>query len=330
MRTSPQPHEAVWALSTAGFAARALHVVAELGVADRIDDAPVPAAALAAACDVDADALDRVLSLLAAHDVFERHPDGYRHTPSSRLLRDDHPMSMRPFAQMMGLPLIWGSLTELRQSVQTGRPGLETLEPKGIWAYLQDRPGEADVFAHAMTAKAGAEVAAVVAAYDFTRFATVADVGGGRGHLLRAVLDAAPGTSGVLFDLPEVVDILGAGHPRMTATAGDFFVDALPAADAYVLMEVLHDWSDEECVAILGAIRRAASDDATLLVVESVLPEQLLDPRSRTLDVVMLAVTGGRERTANELSALFERAGFALDTIIDTASPMRIVTAHAA
>jgi len=174
------------------------------------------------------------------------------------------------------------------------------------------------------------EVAAVVAAYDFTRFATVADVGGGRGHLLRAVLDAAPGTSGVLFDLPEVVDILGAGHPRMTATAGDFFVDALPAADAYVLMEVLHDWSDEECVAILGAIRRAASDDATLLVVESVLPEQLLDPRSRTLDVVMLAVTGGRERTANELSALFERAGFALDTIIDTASPMRIVTAHAA
>ena len=106
---SPQPHEEVWALSTAGFAARCLHVAADLGVADHIDIAPSPIGTLAAACDVDADALDRVLRLLSAYGIFERHPDGYRHTPSSRLLRSDHPRSLRPFARMMGLPAIWAA-----------------------------------------------------------------------------------------------------------------------------------------------------------------------------------------------------------------------------
>ena len=225
---SPQPHEEVLGLCTAGFAARCLHIVADLGVADHIDDAPSPIGTLAAACEVDADALGRVLRLLSAYGIFERHPDGYRHTPSSRLLRSDHPQSLRPFARMMGLPVIWGSLTALEHSVRTGRPGLETLEPKGFWAYLQDHPAEADIFGRAMTAKSGAEIAAVLAAYDFSRFATIADIGGGRGHLLRAVLDATPAANGVLFDLPEVIHTLDVEHPRMTTTAGDFFTDAFP------------------------------------------------------------------------------------------------------
>ena len=234
---------------------------------------------------------------------------------------------MRAFARMMGLPLIWGSLTELERSVRTGRPGLEVLEPKGIWAYLQDRPAEAEVFGRAMTAKAGADVDAVLGSYDFTRFETIADIGGGRGHLLRAVLDAVPGAVGILFELPEVIDTLDVRHPRMTTTAGDFFVDALPAADAYVLMEVLHDWPDDECVAVLTAIRRAASTGATLLVVEGVIADERADRRGGTLDVVMLAVTGGRERTPAQLGELFARSGFALRRIVETAGPMRIIEA---
>jgi hypothetical protein len=325
----PLPHEIVWDLSTAGVAARCLHVVAALGVADHLDAAPVRVATLAAACEVDADALDRVLRLLTARGVFERTADGYRHTPGSALLRSDHPASMRPFAQMMGLALIWGSLTELERSVRTGRPSVEVLEPKGIWSYLQDRPVEAAVFGRAMSAKAGADVAAVLDAYDFGRFETVADVGGGRGHLLRAVLDASPNAAGILFELPEVVAALDIAYPRMTPMAGDFFVDALPAADAYLLMEVLHDWGDDECVAILCAIRRAASPGATLLVIEGVLAEDRPDPRAGALDVVMLTVTGGRERTAGELAALFDQAGFALRRVVPTAGPMRIVEAVA-
>ena len=329
-RDLPLPHELLWDLATAGVAARCLHTVAELGVADHLDHTPVPVASLATACDVAPDALNRVLRLLVAHGVFDGTAEGYRHNPASTLLRTDHPRSMRPFAQLMGLPLTWGSLTELVRSVRTNRPGIEVLQASGIWRYLQDRPAEAEVFGRAMTAKAGADVAAVLHGYDFSRFETVADVGGARGHLLLAVLDAVPEATGILFELPEVVGSLDIEHPRMSAVAGDFFVDALPAADAYLLMEVLHDWADDECVAILAAIRRAARMDATVLVVEGVLTDDRPDPRSGTLDVVMLAVTGGRERTPAELGALFERAGFVLQRVIPTAGPMRIVEARAA
>jgi hypothetical protein len=144
---------------------------------------------------------------------------------------------------------------------------------------------------------------------------------------LRAVLDVAPDTEGILFDLPEVIDSLDVEHPRMRVAAGNFFTDALPAAHAYVLMEVLHDWPDQECVAILSAIRRAAHEKSTLLIIEGVLPEEHNDPRAATLDLIMLTVTGGRERTASQLSALLERAGFRLDRVTETASPMRIVEA---
>ena len=143
------------------------------------------------------------------------------------------------------------------------------------------------------------------------------------------MLDATPDAAGILFERPEVVATLHLEHPRMTALPGDFFVDALPAADAYVLMEVLHDWADDECVMILRAIRRAARASATVLVVEAVLDEDRPDPRTGTLDVIMLAVTGGRERSPAELGALFERAGFALRRVLPTAGPMRIVEAHA-
>jgi len=140
-------------------------------------------------------------------------------------------------------------------------------------------------------------------------------------ELLRQVTLRRP----LVIDLPEVIDSLDVEHPRMRAIAGDFFKDALPAADAYVLMEVLHDWPERECVEILAAIRRAAHQNSTLLVVEGVLPEDHNDPRAATLDLIMLTVTGGRERTASQMSGLFEQAGFRLDRVTDTASPMRIV-----
>ncbi|MBA3428266.1 MAG: hypothetical protein H0U07_06805 [Actinobacteria bacterium] len=132
--------------------------------------------------------LDRVLRLLAAHDVFDHRGGAYGHTPASSLLRSDHPMSMAAFASMFGLPAVWGSLTALEHSVRTSAPAVQTIEPAGFWAYLQERPEEAAVFGRAMTAKAGADIAAVVGAHDFSRFETIADIGGGRGHLLRAVL----------------------------------------------------------------------------------------------------------------------------------------------
>lgn len=141
------------------------------------------------------------------------------------------------------------------------------------------------------------------------------------------MLDATPSAHGVLFDLPGVVEAAGAGTEHLHLHPGDFFVDPLPRADAYVLMEVLHDWPDNQAIAILRAIRRAASAGATVLLIEGVVAEDEADARVHTLDVIMLAITGGRERTASELDAL--AADFRLSAVIETAGPMRVIEAVA-
>jgi hypothetical protein len=323
--TELAPHELIWTLTNAYVPAACLHLVADLGVADHIDEEAVPVGELAAALEADPDALDRVLSLLAAHGVFERLAGGFRHTAASRLLRSDHAISMRAFPRMNGLPVFSSIFANLDYSLRTGAPAIQTVEPGGLWAYLRDRPDEQRVFADAMSARAAGDVAAIVDAYDFGRFATIADIAGGYGHLLAAVLDSAPAASGVLFELPGVVDTLAVSHERLTPTAGDFFTDPLPRADAYLLMEILHDWPDRDCREILAAIRRAAQPGARLLVLEEILTDRGRDTDGHTLDVIMLAVTGGRERTIEELDALFAAAGFSAGRVIDTASRLRIV-----
>jgi hypothetical protein len=324
-----QPHEIVWTLINNFIASRSLQVVADIGVADHIGEEAASVKQLASACGADPDGLDRVLHLLSAYGIFERHADGYGHTDASRLLRTDNPMSMRAFARMMGMPVIRGSFDQLEHSVRTGAPAIQLVAGDGLWPYLVGHPEEGRIFGQAMTGKAAADTAAVLAAYDFGRFDMIADIGGGRGHLLRAVLDAVPTAEGILFDLPDVIQTLDVGRDRLTARAGDFFVDPLPSADAYILMEVIHDWPDAEASAIFTAIRRAASPGSRVLIIENVLGDTESDPRGHTLDVIMLAVTGGRERTGSQLGRLLEAAGFADTTVIETAGPLRIVEAVA-
>ncbi len=145
--------------------------------------------------------------------------------------------------------------------------------------------------------------------------------------ILRAILGATDAI-GTLFDQPDVIASVDA-YPRMTLQAGDFFCDELPAADAYVLLEVIHDWADREAIAILTAIRRAATTGATVLIIEAGLPDGELDERSETIDVIMLAVTGGRERTSAQLGELLDAGGFRLDRVTETATSIRIVEATA-
>jgi C-methyltransferase len=319
------PNELVWALSEAVVASRALHLVAELGVADHLGDEPATATALAERCDLDTDALDRVLRLLCAQGIFRLEGSRYTHTDASRLLRSDHPMSMRDFARLNSLPVVWGALAALDRSARTGTPGAQAMHPDGFFVYLSEHPEEAEIFGHAMAAKARADIADILAAFDFSRFRTIADIGGGRGHLLQAVLESAPHAQGVLFDLPEVIHTFEIHSERITTRAGDFFVDPLPEADAYLLMEVIHDWADPEASAIVGAIRRACKSGATVLILEHIAPETGVDPVSQTLDVLMLAVTGGRERTATQLGHLLEKNGFRQIGVTTTAGAIAIV-----
>ena len=327
-RADREPVELLWSLSYGFVLSRCLQAVAELGVAEELTDEPVSVEQLATRCGADADALRRVLRLLAAHGVFA-FDGGIRHTPASRLLRRDHPISMCSLVRMLGLPLHARSLAVIEHTLRTGAPAVEMIDPRGPWAYLQDHPGERKLFDDAMMAKAAADIQAVLGAYDFGRFGTIADIGGGRGHLVRAVLDAVPTARGVLFDLPDVIDRLDLGHERMTAHAGDFFVDPLPPADAYMLMDVLHDWPDAQCVRILGAIR-AAAPAPTVLIVESVPDDAEPSRLALARDVLMLALTGGRERTPAELNRLLHAVGFGTGTVIETGGGVRIFEATAA
>jgi len=176
-----QPHEVVWTLINHVIPSRSLQVVAELGVADHIGEEAVSVKQLASSCAADPDGLDRVLHLLATYGIFERHADRYRHTEASQLLRSDHPMSMRAFARMMGMPVIRASFNELEHSVRTGSPAIELAAGDGLWPYLVAHPDEAAIFGQAMTGKAAADTAAVLGAYDFGRFDAVptSEVGAG-------------------------------------------------------------------------------------------------------------------------------------------------------
>jgi len=323
------PHETIWNLTNALIASTCLSAVAALGIADHVADEPVDVAALAARSGTDPDALNRVLRVLVDHGIFGRRAGGYAHTEASRLLRNDHPMSMRAFASINGLPLFANTYPQLAHSLRTGEPAVNLVAPGGMWAYLDTHPAEAQAFGQAMTARAAADQRAVLDAYDFTAFGCVADIGGGHGHLIRALLDANPAMRGILFDLPEVIAAQDNPHERLARRAGDFFVDPLPQADAYILMEVIHDWADAEAAAILGAIRRACATGATVLIIEDVLDDEHADVRGHVLDVIMLAVTGGRERTPAELGVLLARTGFQLRRVIDTGGRMAVAEAVA-
>jgi hypothetical protein len=307
---------------------RCLHVAADLGVADALDETPRTASELAESVGADPDALDRVLRLLSAHGVFESRSGAYAHSAASRLLRSDHPQSMRAVVRMFGLPILWKISGALEETVRSGAPATPSVLPQGLWEYIAKNPEESQIFNAAMTAKAYGQVAGVLAAYDFSGFGAVADIGGGRGHLLRAVLDAAPPAKGVLFDLPHVVgEVKGLASERLALQAGDFFRDPLPTCDAYLLMEVIHDWDDERSIAILRAIRSAAPSHARLLLIEQLIPPGDDPNWAKTLDIHMLFLLGGRQRTREEYEVLLKEARFVLERQIDAPGGVSILEA---
>ena len=310
---------------------RALHVVADLAVADALDQEPRSAADLAKEVGADADALDRVLRLLASHGVFDRRSGKYAHNELSRALRSDHPQSMRAYVRLVGLPVFWKSWGALEQVVRSGKPAVSD-----IFAYFKEHPQETEIFDAGMKSKAQSVIGPVLAAYDFSIFGTIGDIGGGLGHLLKAILKSAPKLRGVLFDQPHVVERVGVDETiagRLILQGGDFFRGPLPRCDAYVVMEVLHDWSNEHSRQILQQIRKAARGMAKLLVVETVLPNESAwaagngEHFGNHLDINMLVLTGGRERTPDEFARLFADSGWQLTRVIPTPSPYSIVEA---
>jgi SAM-dependent methyltransferase len=329
MIVGSNPVDTVMRLSGVQCVPRALHVVADLGIADALAEQPQSSETLARATGTHVDSLDRVLRLLAGYEIFAIHNGAFVHTPASELLRSDHPHSLRSLVRMMGFPIYWRMWEAFDVTVRTGAAASTAVLPEGSWKYLADHPEEAGIFDDAMTAKSQVQIPAILRSYDFSPFARIADVGGGHGHLLRAVLAATSSTTGVLFDVPHVIQAAArSAADRLVFDAGDFFTDPLPSCDCYLVMHVLHDWNDGDATRILHAIHGAARPDATVLILESIVPDDPSPSWERILDIHMMAIHAGRERTRGEYAGLLGAAGFRPVREIDTHAGVWILEAR--
>ena len=311
-------------MMTGYWTTRAISAITELGVPDALGDRVRPVPEIAAEVGADAPTLGRVLRSLAEVGVFARQPDGYALTPLGQILRTDVPGSVAALPIFLGSQwqsTVRGGLTE---SLRTGLPATRTRLGDGLFGYLKRNPEDAAVFNRAMVQASASAVAAAAVGYDFGRFQTLVDVGGGHGYLLAAVLAAHPDLKGVLFDQAEVI----AGAPpqleqhgvaeRCDLVSGSFF-DKVPAgADGYLLSSVLHDWDDEAALLILRNVAAAMGSQSTLLVAEWMLTEGgEPDPVGKMLDLQMLISTdGGQERTRSEFEDLLGQAGLRLVRVL--------------
>ncbi len=314
---------------------QALHVAASLRIADRLAGGPLAAADLARAAGADAAALARVLGLLASEGVFAATDDGrFALTPLGAALRSDVADSLWSRALTEGEPWNWLAWGNLLGAVLTGTTAFERTHGVPLFEYLERHPEANATFNELMAAQTRAWTPAIVGALDLAGVATVVDVGGGHGALAAAVLGANPGLRAIVFDRPHVAAgaaaVLAAAGvaERCAVEAGDFF-QAVPRGDCYLLKHILHDWDDARCLAILRNCRGAAAEGARLIAIEVLLAPGNRPDYGRYLDVNMLVLTGGRERSAEEYGALFRAAGFAPSRVVPTRSEVKLIEAVA-
>jgi hypothetical protein len=277
---------------------------------------------MAAAGGFDAATLTRMLDYLASQEVLLRDHDGrYAHTPFSRMLRSDHASNLQAFLHTTSTSLETGAV--MHEALRTGMLAQQVRHGMGYFEYLEANTAHGEAFARFMTATTTDSEQFILARHDFRPFDLAIDVGGNHGSLLLRLLADHRDAHGIVFDLPEVIERAEshlANHPlrgRIDLIGGSFF-DAVPSGgDLYLLKQILHDWEDEECVAILRAVRAAIAPHGRLAVVDRLMPEAPTPHPAYYMDVFMLMLLGGKERTRSEFEALFEQSGFRLDRVTE-------------
>jgi orsellinic acid C2-O-methyltransferase len=315
-----------------------ISATAALGLADLLAEGPKSAEALAKVTETYHEPLARLLRALSALGLTEQLEKGiFKLTSFGALLRSDAPGSLRPLALMQGGDNIWRAWGNLLHTLRTGETAFNHVFGMGSFKHGILHPERAAMFDTYMAELTRRRVGAILAAHDFSQACRIVDIGGGNGVLLSAILAAFPQAEGIVFD--TAAGITGAAQrlekagvlQRCRIVAGDFF-DAVPQdADTYILKSVLHDWSDDESIAIVKNCRRAMRPDSTLVVIERALPERILpdDAHRETvmMDIHMLVATGGRERTVSRYNELLAAAGLMVIAARPTSSPFTILTA---
>lgn len=313
---------------------QAIRVAATLRIADHLKDGARSASELAALTKSHPDSLYRLLRALAAVGVF-REDEGqeFALTPMGDCLRADSATPLGAWAEVVGSPYFWQAWGHLLHSVQTGENAFESLNGKNVWQFRAEHPEHGATFDRAMTqlSRGGAE--AVIRAYDFSPFGHIVDVGGGQGLMLAAILRVHPHMRGTLFDQSDVVagaktTLMERGViERCDIVGGSFFETVPEGADAYLMRAVIHDWEDDEAIAILKVCRRAMRETAKLIIIERLVAPPNEMPATKFSDLNMLVSPGGRERTREEFSDLFSEAGFEL-TLVFPAGIQNVIEAR--
>lgn len=310
--------------------AKAIHVAAKLGVADLIADrGPMHCSQLAHISGAHEESIYRLLRALASNGIFKEEQSGkFSLTPMADCLRADSNDSVKATALSAG-SLFYKAYNEFKYSVLTGKAGFQKAMGMGPFEYLTNNPEEGKIFDKMMTDFHGGETQPMIEKYDFSVFNTVVDIGGGNGEVISAVLNNNRSTRGILFDLPEVIDrsrnnieASGLGD-RCQAVGGNFF-ESVPIGDAYILRHIVHDWDDQDAVAILSNCKKALNPGGKVLVVEAVIPKGNDPHPFKWLDLTMLLI-GGKERTNDQFEHVLTEAGLKLTRIIPITPAISIV-----
>jgi hypothetical protein len=332
-RAAP-PYVQLIEMGTAYWVSRVVFIAAKLGLADRLAEGPMSAADLAGPTGTHSRSLHRLMRTLASLGILSERAEGrFALTPLGQALQTGAPGAARSTILSLAGQWAWRAWEEFPHSVETGEAAMEKAWGMPLFEFLAENPLEASFFSEAMVGVHGKEPPAVAAAYDFSDFDTIVDVGGATGNLLTTVLARHARPRGVLFDLPHVVRdaaalIRARGlTDRVVIEAGNFFERVPAGGDAYVLSHIIHDWNEDQCLTILDTCRNAMKPGSKLLIIEFVLPAGDTPHFGKLSDMVMLAIPGGEERTAQEYAALLEKAGLRLTQVVTTESPVSVVEA---
>jgi hypothetical protein len=322
-------------LITGGWIAQAVYVAAKLGLADLLREERKTLEELAAETNTSSDALFRLMRALSSVGIFDVD-NGKRIglTPMAEYLQASKPGSLKGYAILMGEPEVWRAWGETLQAVKTGRSGFEHAFGKPLFTYYSEHPDAGQIAAAGFTSRTAVENSVIAEAYDFSPFKTIIDVGGGQGTLLAAILKRHPGPNGVLFDMPDVIEMAKVmltqqgKHYRCQFVPGNFFESVPGGGTLYMLKRILHDWDDGRSRQILATCRRNMPAQATLIVLDAVVPAGNDPSFAKLQDLHMLVCAGGRERSEAEHRSLLESAGYQVLRVIPATSEISIIEAR--
>lgn len=315
---------------------RCLYIAAKLGIAELLKDGAKNIDQIAKAVKADKESLYRLMRTLAGYGFFKELKDGqFELTKLTKPLLADDDSSVLPLVKWVGSENLFGLWVDLEKTIKNGKSYFTNNYKKNYFDWLEDRPVEQEAFNDCLIVYSILSDAFVGNSYDFSKFNTIVDIAGGKGGLIQAILLKNPKLKGIIYELPITVGFLmnsdtfkQAGiADRVEFEEGDFFKSIPAGHDAYIMKSILHDWHEDEAVKILSNCRKAMRDDSKLLIAELVINEGNKPHFSKIIDICMLALNEGRERTPEEYSNLFKKAGLRLNRIFPTSSPYSIIEA---